>query len=725
MQILRFAIAILITMASTFLKAGLDDYLYKHNDVSTYNNYGGLGLIQMPNARFQSEGTLALSWSHNEPYINGSVIAYPFSWLEASYFYTDINNALYSDNPDFSGNQSYKDKGFDVKIRLLEESDSIPQIAVGARDLAGTATFSSEYIALSKKYNNFDFTFGMGWGTLSGNKIKNPFEYIDDSFKSRNEVLSDTQGGEVSFDRLFSGPAGLFGGVEIVLPNLKGTRLKIEYDGTDYKEEGFPYGRQSFTFAYKPVKQPNSKFNYGFVYPVNKNLHLKLSYTKGNTINFGFSLAADFGSKSFVKKKDPMVPVQYSEVVKDVNSREDIYFYRSSLNKLRDNEIFLQTANISNDKYSISYTQAKHVNHIRALGRATETLNQLAPKHIKHFELINVNAGMPLLKANIIRESFDRYQEDNLYPLAKRDIKLSAATLEDSKDHEYRPKSFYPKTFWGLTPSIRSQIGGPDGFFLGDLRFQGYFETLFAKNFNLTGSASVGLVSSLDELKITSDSIIPHVRTDIVDYLQESEKIGIDRLQFNLFNSHSKNLYSKISFGLLEEMFGGYGGEFIYRPFDKNYSIGAELWHVKQRDYDMLFKFRDYETVSGLININYHHPQSNVLVSIRGGRFLAKDSGISIDFSKVFKTGLRIGAFAAKTDISKLEFGEGSFDKGFYFFIPVEIFYSSFSKRYINWGLRPLTRDGAAYVNHAYFLWGVTEQGQDISHARNWDGIYD
>ena len=81
MQILRFAIAILITMASSFLKAGLDDYLYKHNDVPTYNNYGGLGLIQMPNARFHPEGTLALSWSHNEPYINGSVIAYPFSWL--------------------------------------------------------------------------------------------------------------------------------------------------------------------------------------------------------------------------------------------------------------------------------------------------------------------------------------------------------------------------------------------------------------------------------------------------------------------------------------------------------------------------------------------------------------------------------------------------------------------------------------------------------------------
>ncbi len=725
MLILRLVIVINFAVASSFVTASLDDYIFKHQETHTYNNYGSLGLIQMPNARFHKEGTLALSWSHNEPYINGSVIAYPFSWMEASYFYTDINNALYSNNPNFSGKQSYKDKGFDLKLKVLQETQYIPQVAVGGRDLAGTATFSSEYIVLSKKFKNTDFSFGLGWGTLSGNKIKNPFSYIDDSFNSRNEILSDTQGGEVSFDRFFSGPAGTFAGIETVLPNLYGIRLKIEYDGTNYKEEGFPFGRESFTFAYKSVKQPDSKFNYGFVYPINKNFHVKLSYTKGNTINFGFSLAADFGSKSFVRKKDPIIPVQYSEVVKDVNSRKDIFLYRSSLNKLRDNEIFLQTAQIDDNKLSVSYTQSKFISHIRAMGRTVETLDQLAPKNIQYFELTNLNAGMPLLKTNINRDSFNRYKDSNLYPLAKREIKISAASSSDIEDHSYRPKSFYPKTFWGFTPSIRSQIGGPDGFFLGDLRFQAFFETLFASNINLTGSASVGLASNLDEVKITSDSIIPHVRTDIVDYLQQSEKVGIDRMQFNIFNSHSKNLYSKISFGLLEEMFGGYGGEFIYRPFEKNYAIGAEIWHVKQRDYDMLFSFRDYETVTGLVNMNYHHPQSNVLVSIRAGRFLAEDSGVSIDFSRVFKSGLRVGAFAAKTDISKLEFGEGSFDKGFYFFIPIEIFYRSHSKRYINWGLRPLTRDGAAYINHAYFMWGVTEQGQGISHERNWDDLYD
>ena len=36
---------------------------------------------------------------------------------------------------------------------------------------------------------------------------------------------------------------GTFGGIETTLPNLNGLRVKVEYDGTDYKQEGFPFGR--------------------------------------------------------------------------------------------------------------------------------------------------------------------------------------------------------------------------------------------------------------------------------------------------------------------------------------------------------------------------------------------------------------------------------------------------------------------------------------------------
>ena len=41
------------------------------------------------------------------------------------------------------------------------------------------------------------------------------------------------------------------------------------------------------------------------------------------------------------------------------------------------------------------------------------------------------------------------------------------------------------------------------------------------------------------------------------------------------------------------------------------------------------------------------------------------------------------------------------------------------------WGLRPLTRDGAAVLQHQMPLWGVTEQGQRDVFDRDWDDFYE
>ena len=99
----------------------------------------------MPSARFMPEGSVAFNLSNVDPYQRGSIIGTPFNWFEASYQYTDVDNALYSLSPEFSGDQTYKDKSFDAKFLLLKESNYFPAIAFGARDLAGTGVFSPEY----------------------------------------------------------------------------------------------------------------------------------------------------------------------------------------------------------------------------------------------------------------------------------------------------------------------------------------------------------------------------------------------------------------------------------------------------------------------------------------------------------------------------------------------------------------------------------------------------
>ena len=712
---------ILITLCCVIEEAdaNISDYIYPYYDQPSYSNYGTVGLIQMPSARLHQEGTVGFTWSHAEPYLRGSVMGNPFDWFEASYQYTDVNNKLYSESRDFSGSQSYKDKSFDAKFRLLKETRMIPQVALGFRDFGGSSLFASEFIVASKLIGNFDFTLGLGWGTISNNTISNPLAKLDSRFSSRDRnTQGDTQGGEINYGTFFGGEkAGIFGGVEIFLPKLKGVRLKIEYDSTNYGIDGE---------GYEPVPQ-DKRFNYSFVYPVTKNFHVKLGYIRNNTLNFGFSLSGNYSKRSTgITKKDPPPVIPNSRVYREVvNAEKAEYLYKSSLKLLTENKIFLQTANARNNKYEITYSQSKYLNTAQAVGRIANILDQISPEIIEEFSLVSLNADQSMFAVDIPRDQYQLYKKQR-----KTDALLEAVTIykPDPKQHlahDYRPKTKLPTTLWKFAPAIRSQIGGPDGFYFGDFSIAFHSETLLRRNFNILSVASVGLFNNFDDLKLASDSILPHVRTDIVQYLKNSDKYHITRLQANYFMNPYKSIYAKVSAGIFEPMFSGYGCEILYKPFNKNYGIGAEIWNVRQRSYRQLFGSLDYSTLTGHINFYYREPMTRVLFQLKGGRFLAEDSGFSFNFSREFKSGLNMGVFFSLTDISKAEFGEGSFDKGFFFNIPIQVFFDQYSRGSSGFGLRPLTRDGAQPLTVAQSLWSTTNQANKDQLIYGWDGFYD
>jgi hypothetical protein len=730
-----FVYIYLILFLSIPIRSSIDDYIYPYSSPS-FSEYGTPGLIRMPSARFHEEGTLAFVWSKNDPYTRGSIVAYPFDWFQASYQYTDVGNALYSDVESFSGDQTYKDKGFDVKFRLWKETENLPSVAIGIRDIAGTGTFAAEYLVASKfididsYFGDFnylsrvDLTLGLGWGDMSNNKFSNPLTKISDEFSQRT-LIQNTKGGEFSPGRYFSGPMGIFAGIEVPLPNLHGLRLKLEYDATDYTEEGFPFGRESFPFAFKNVKQSQSRINAGFTLPINDYVQIYGAVTKGNTISFGFSLQGGFGPKDpIIKKNDPYEPIRNAEIYQEIAVDNDDYMMVLIMNALDQNKIYLQKADRDGDEITVLYAQNKFISHALASGRAARVLDEVTPYYIKKFHLQNINAGMILHDLEVDRESFHKYKKDKIYNLAAKEMILTSKVFNND-DYSFQPVSNYPHHFWTIEPDLKSQIGGPDGFYFGDLRLAFKSELQFKRNLSLITEASVGIYNNFGELKLASDSIIPHVRTDIVSYLKGTTTFGIKRVQLNYFKKLSPDIYSKISLGIFEDMFGGIGGEVLYRPYNQSFAIGAEVWSLKQRDYDQLFEFRDYQTESGHINLYYKEPYSNVILAVKGGKFLAGDSGLNFDFSRRFKSGLRIGGFFSVTDISKEEFGEGSFDKGFYFTIPIEAFFTTHTRNIAAWGLRPLTRDGASYVQHSHHLWGLTEPGQSYGLSRDWDDIYD
>ena len=691
--------------------ASVYDYIYPFNNPS-FSNYGTLGLIQNPNARFLPEGSLAFSWSHYDPYLRGSIVAYPFDWMEASFQYADINNQLYSESKAFSGSQSLKDKSFDVKIRLTKESNSIPTIALGIRDLGGTGLFSSEYLVASKRLQkNIDFSFGIGWGNLNQNKVANPLKNISSRFEARNQDLG--LGGKPSINNFFSGDAGYFAGLEYTVPNTNGIRIKIELDGTNYQTE-----------ALLPLEQ-DSKFNVGIVYPVTKRFQTKFSFGRGNTINFGFSYSISLGSKNPLNIKKPKrVELENSEIIKEVTGTSNDRLYRASLLYLKEEGFSLQKANISEDQLHVVFSHNTYRSPTLAAGRAIGIIDQIAPDSVKDIKVSEVNAGVGLYSASVPRDIFNRYRNFDNPDILSEYIDTEAFLFRE-EEYEFQPSITYPVAFNSMGPELVSQIGGPDGFFFGDLKWNIDSEFLFSRNISLVTALTQGIVDNMDELKLPSDSVLPHVRTDIVEYLKQSRGFSIKRMQLNYFKQLSSSLFYKLSGGIFESMFSGYGGEILYRPFEKNYGVGMELWKVYQREYDQLFDLRDYDTLTGHISFYYQEPRSNILFTLKGGRYLAEDSGVTLDFSRIFKSGMRMGAFFSLTDISEEEFGEGSFDKGFYFWIPVELFSPRYFKRTFGWGLRPLTRDGAQSLVYAYPLWGVTDTSNRHRLMRRIDEIYD
>ena len=134
-------------------------------------------------------------------------------------------------------------------------------------------------------------------------------------------------------------------------------------------------------------------------------------------------------------------------------------------------------------------------------------------------------------------------------------------------------------------------------------------------------------------------------------------------------------------------MFSGVGVEYLYHKQNTNYSFGLEVFDVYKRDYDWGFGLLDYKNTMATSSFYYRNYGTIPFdMRITAGEYLAGDVGSTIEFSRTFRNGVSFGVFATFTDVSFEQFGEGSFDKGIHFNIPI---YGNF----INYTWKPLTKD--------------------------------
>jgi len=129
---------------------------------------------------------------------------------------------------------------------------------------------------------------------------------------------------------------------------------------------------------------------------------------------------------------------------------------------------------------------------------------------------------------------------------------------------------------------------------------------------------------------------------------------------------------------------------------------------VKQRGYDQDFAFRPYSVVTGHVTGYFDLGYKDVLVAISAGRYLAGDWGVTLDVSREFRNGVRMGAYATKTNVSTQQFGEGSFDKGIYVSIPFDLMLPRSTRANASFVWDPLIRDGGAMLSRRYGLYSLT-----------------
>ena len=659
----------------------------------TYSNFGSHGLLQMPSARFGEPGDFAVGWTRIAPYRYITINVTPFPWLEGAVRYTRQGDRVYQLAAAIGSPQDNVDKGIDVKLRLFKEDVWTPQVAFGIRDLGGTGLFGSEYLVASKQWGAFDLTTGLGWGLMgTQNHFENPFKVVDDRFEKRSAATG--RGGTFSVDDWFSGDSvSVFGGVEYQSP-IAGLVAKVEYDGNDYSQDS------SSIVA-------DSPWNFGLVYRLNSAMDLHFGYERGNTVAAGITVRTNFANTQQPVKFDEKPDVsRYSRSHDDlVESLADHAFTVSAISEPQERSTLELEGSFN-----------RYPDDAEGLGVVVrEAAGNLKQRDLS---VVSTTYGLPMSSWSIPNWVVDQYAGRDLDP-HEAEASIQRKDPPAREDIERSVISPWETTF-SVSPNLEQSFQSPEAFWIYRFNVAGRAEFVYRESTSFLGEASASIADNYDQLRLQESSALPPVRTDVREYLRENRAFYLERLQATHFERFGQSWYSQIYAGHLERMFSGFGGEILYRPFDTWWSVGLDVNRAWQRDYNSLGGFQSYSVDTGHVAVNFELPWEGVGVRASVGRYLAGDDGVTLQMSRAFENGFEVGVWATQTDVSAEQFGEGSFDKGAYLRIPLDVFTVESTRAAGSIGWRPMQRDGGQKLARKFDLYTMSRERGPKGRITDW-----
>jgi membrane-associated phospholipid phosphatase len=659
---------------------------------------GQSGYINMPAAWIEQDGTFSTGYSYDRPYGSFWATATILPFLQVTGRYVSINGiAGFSSVPGEYGSRygRYKDKVVDAKLRLWQESGMLPSVAIGATDMLGTELFKGQYLVATK-------TFG----------------------SARNIEAS------IGYGR--SRPDGVFGGLRWVPLAAPRWAVVAEYDANDYQKDF--RAAESGAAKRRPGPAVGLEYRWGWL---GAQVARHRDHFSANAY-----LSVPFAAREFIPKLYEPTPFQPKDAPPRVTADEwqkDGRHGAQLVQALVKQDFKNVRATLDGDTLKLTLTNSRISNMGRAIGRATRTALAFAPTGTRAIQVTYTRLEQPIATYEFVdlqrltdyftglvdRETFlqtvvlryagpeDRVDDDRQDMLAaiQGDGELGVKVGHDgdmvklaSEDREANRFKVAPKlSFFFNDPS-------------GALRYEVWaavnYDKRLAQGLYLNSDLKLTLSENVSGVTQASNSLLPHVRTDIAEY-KRGGKFKLNRVLLNKYSTPAERVFVRMSGGFYEEMYRGVGGQALYLPQASQWAADVSVDALQQRGYKGWFDKRDYKTVTALAALHYRLPY-DITATARAGRFLARDEGVRLEFKRRFQSGVEIGAWYTKTNGKDITNpgtpGNPYNDKGIFLSIPLNIMLPVDTQTTAGIGLSPWTRDVGQMVASPGDLYDMVEQ---------------
>lgn len=676
----------------------------KNKKTYSTNTTGMLGLNTVPSARMDNAGTIRAGISTLDPYIHGYL-----GFQITPSFYLNFRQTAEVSSLNKPAKRNYP--GVDFKLRLTQESDHVPEISLGMNSAFGHKKMASEYIAFSKRYKNFDLTGGMAWGRLgSSAHLKNPLRAISPHFGNKRSYISENSN---SINDWFTGEdIGFFGGVEYFTP-INGLSLKAEYSADNYQAE-------TLAFDYNSP----SPWSIGINYQPWRWIDLSTSVIGTDKVMARVSLQKPiqdwWGTESETDAPLKLKNKRAGEFNKK-GFETALKSQKFSLNPIYNKE------NKKTSKASLELSSYRSTGE--QIGRAMRLMENQIPNNSTDTTIALKHKGLRGPDIKIIRN----------------DVRKAISNHQGSPEEIWRDTQIKTKNLVKLKPQL--SIKPMDFRFILDTRLSlseedvgalyrtsAIFETEQEWPLGIISgfSGRLNLKDNLEDLEfirelgnLVNNIDNPQTRSNVESFA--AQRFTLENSYISWLKSLNTNTHLALTTGLLEEMFGGIGGEILYRPFGKKYALGGEIWRVAPRNpFSTLgMDLFDDNRNTGHLNFWYELPDNNTTFFAKVGQYLGKDFGATLGLETKFKNGATMKAFVTGTDKKDIDvFGSTTqLNAGLQINFPIGNIPYIPDGSAIRTGIEPIGRDTGQTLEKPISLYSATEPMSYRAITQSWTDL--